>query len=59
MTKPRQYVYERTEEAKATALAVWSFAERLEAARALGLESWMSSPQEEMELNQGGRDGNA
>lgn len=57
MTKPRQSTLARMAEAIATTEAQWSFAERLEAARALGWAHAMPEPQEEMKFNEGGRDG--
>jgi hypothetical protein len=53
--KPHQHALERIREAAATAETVWSFGERLEAARALGREDFLPSPQEEMQFHEGER----
>lgn len=57
IAKPRQWTQERIAEQMAALDRDYSFGERLEAARALGREDYMPSPQEEMELTQGEPDG--
>jgi hypothetical protein len=53
----RQRVLERIAEQRAALEREWSFDERLDAARRLGMERAMPERQEGLELKQGSRDG--